>query len=312
MASSPHPDNERERFPLPWEDDDTPGLSVHALTREDMEAILAQMPDEPDTERPIRLASRRGATPASRRRRRQAYGTPGASAETEHQRRRAAEHAAWARTRPLRLAAVALAGLGGLLVAAVADLPLPAGLAASLAAAGGAWWRLRFRPSPETLAWQRGAAGERHVARLLEPLVQQGWGVNHDLRVPGSKANIDHVVVGPPGIFAIDTKNYRGRLRLSRDGLLWHGRTFLAPTLSATRWEADMLQARVGAPDIAVVPIVAVLGAMVPYGQVTSMDVTVIPARRLVGLLRSLPPALTPERAREVATQINRRLDARA
>ena len=67
-----------------------------------------------------------------------------------------------------------------------------------------------------------------------------------------------------------------------------------------------------GAPDIAVVPIVAVLGAVVPYGQVTSMDVTVIPGRRLVGLLRSLPPTLTPERALEVAAQINRRLDARA
>jgi hypothetical protein len=36
------------------------------------------------------------------------------------------------------------------------------------------------------------------------------------------------------------------------------------------------------------------------------MGVTVIPARRLVGLLRSLPPSLTPERAREVAAQINR------
>jgi hypothetical protein len=311
MASSPHPDNERERFPLPWEDDDAPGLSIHELTREDMEAILVSMPDESDTERPIRLASRRGPAPAPRRRRRQAYGTPGASAQAEYQRRRAVEHAAWARTRPLRLAATALAGLGGLLLAAVAGLPLPAGVAASLAAAAGAWWRLRFRPSPEAQAWQRGAAGERHVARLLEPLVQQGWGVNHDLRVPGSKANIDHVVVGPPGIFAIDTKNYRGRLRLSRDGLLWHGRTFLAPTLSATRWEADKLQARIGAPDIAVVPIVAVLGGMVPGGQVTSMGVTVVPARRLPGLLRSLPPTLTPQRAREVAAQINRRLDAR-
>jgi hypothetical protein len=113
-------------------------------------------------------------------------------------------------------------------------------------------------------------------------------------------------------VFAIDTKNYRGRLRISPDGLLWHGRTFLAPTLSAARWEADKLQARVGAADIAVVPIVAVLGAMVPFGQVTSMGVTVIPARRLVGLLRSLPPTLTPERALEVAAQINRRLDARA
>jgi hypothetical protein len=36
----------------------------------------------------------------------------------------------------------------------------------------------------------------------------------------------------------------------------------------------------------------------------------VVPARRLPGLLRSLPPSLTPERAREVAAQINRRLDA--
>jgi hypothetical protein len=59
------------------------------------------------------------------------------------------------------------------------------------------------------------------------------------------------------------------------------------------------------------VPIVAVLGAMVPYGQVTAHDVTVIPARQLVGLLHSLPPTLTPQRAREVAAQINRRLDAR-
>jgi hypothetical protein len=308
MASSPHPNNERERFPLPWEDDDTPGLSVHALTREDMEAILAQMPDEPNTEPPIRLASRRRAAPASRRRQRQAYGTPGASAQAEYQRRRAVEHAAWSRTRLLRVAATSLVGLGGLLVAVVAGLSLPASLVTTMVTAGAAWWRLWFRPSPDAQAWRRGAVGERHVARLLEPLVQQGWGVNPDLRVPGSKANIDHVVVGPPGIFAIDAKYYRGRLRLSHDGLLWYGRT-LTPTLSATRWEADQLQARIGAPDIAVVPIVAVVGAMVPFGEVTYMGVTVVPARRLAGLLRSLPPTLTPERAREVAAQINRRLD---
>jgi hypothetical protein len=309
MASNPHPDNERERFPLPWEDDDTPDLSVHALTRQDMEAILASMPDEPDDEPPLRLPSLQRAA-AARRRERRALGRPGASAQAEYQRRRTIEHATWAGTLPLRVAATVLAGLGGLLVTAVAGLPLPAGLLVASVTAGAVWWRLRFRPSPEAQAWQHGAEGERHVARLLEPLVRQGWGVQHDLRVPGSKANIDHVVVGPPGVFVIDTKNYRSRLRLSHDGLLWHGRTFLAPTLSATRWEADKLQARIGAPDIAVVPIVAVLGAMVPYGQVTSMDVTVIPARRLLGLLRSLPPTLTPERAREVAAQINRRLDS--
>jgi hypothetical protein len=274
-----------------------------------MEAILAGMPDEPDDEPPLRLPSLQRAA-AARRRERRALGTPGAAAQAEYRRRRAVEHAAWARTLPLRLAATALAGIGGLLLASVVGLPLPASILSAVVLVGAAWWRLRFHPSPETEAWRRGAEGERHVARLLEPLVRQGWGVQHDLRVPGSKANIDHVVIGPPGVFVIDAKNYRGRLRLSRDGLLWHGRTFLAPTLSATRWEADRLQARLGAADIAVVPIVAVLGAMVPYGQVTSMGVTVVPARRLPGLLRGLPPTLTPQRAREVAAQINRRLDA--
>jgi hypothetical protein len=117
------------------------------------------------------------------------------------------------------------------------------------------------------------------------------------------------VVIGPPGIFAIDTRHYRGRLRLSRDGLLWYGRTFLLPTLSATRSKADRLQDRIAAPDIWVSPIVAVLGGMVPGGQATSMGVTVVAARRLPGVLRSLPPTLTTERAREVAADINRRLD---
>ncbi len=71
--------------------------------------------------------------------------------------------------------------------------------------------------------------------------------------------------------------------------------------MSTVRWEADKLQARIGAADIAVMPIVAVVGATVPYGQVTAHDVTVVPARRLAGLLRSLPPpTLTPQRAREV------------
>ncbi len=311
-SSHPHRDHDQERFPLAWEDDDTPGLSVHALTQADMEAILASMPDEPDTDPPLRLPSISARRQAPPRRRRQAFGTPGASAEAEYQRRRQVEHAAWARTQPLRVVIMVLAGVGGLLAATVLGLPLSACLAVSVAAAGGAWWRLRFRPSPETRAWQRGAAGERHVARLLEPLVQQGWGVNHDLHVSGSKANIDHVVIGPPGVFVIDAKHYRVRLRLSGDGLLWHGRYLLSPALSTVRWEADKLQARLGAADIAVVPIVAVVGATVPYGQVTATGVTVVPARRLPGLLRSLPPSLTLERAREVAAQINRRLDGYA
>jgi hypothetical protein len=76
----------------------------------------------------------------------------------------------------------------GLLAAqATPDL---AGLLAVMAAAG-LGWRLRFRPSADTRAWRRGAAGERRTARLLAPLQRHGWAVLHDLAIPGTAANID-------------------------------------------------------------------------------------------------------------------------
>jgi hypothetical protein len=270
---------------------------------------------EPNPDRPSQPGPSPTSPPAPRpapaQRRRRPQGTPGASAQAQYRRRRDREHAAWARTLPLRVAATVGAGQSAWLAATLPGLPLAARGLLALAAATGAWWRLRFRPSPETQAWQRGAAGERHVARLLDPLVEHGWAVHHDLRVPGSTANIDHLVVGPPGVFVIDAKHYSGRLRLSAQGQLWHGRFLLAPTLSVTRWEADRLQAIIGAADIAVTPVVAVWGAAVPWGQVTVNHVTVVAARRLPGLLRSLPPSLMSERASAVAAQINRRLDAR-
>jgi hypothetical protein len=64
-------------------------------------------------------------------------------------------------------------------------------------------------------------------------------GVLHDLAVPGSRANIDHMVIGPGGVFVIDSKQYRGRLQLDPSGRLWHGRYPLTPTLQAVSFEAD-------------------------------------------------------------------------
>jgi len=36
--------------------------------------------------------------------------------------------------------------------------------------------------------------------------------VLHDRRIPGSKANIDHIVISPAGVFVVDPKNYRGKV----------------------------------------------------------------------------------------------------
>jgi Nuclease-related domain len=174
---------------------------------------------------------------------------------------------------------------------------------------------LRFRPSPEAVAWRRGAAGERRTACLLGALERHGWAVLHDLAIPGSRANIDHLVIGPGGVFVIDSKHYRGRLQLDGSGRLWHGRYPLAPTLRAVDFEADRAARVLVDPDVVVVvvvPIVVVHGTHVPWGKVVMNGVPVVSARRLPSMLRALPAVLGPERVAWLADQARVRFHAAA
>ena len=120
---------------------------------------------------------------------RASVGRPGRSAHVQWRRLRTAEWSAWTRTRPWRVAVTlgigAAGGLFGSLLAPRLGL-----LVAALAVMATAWG-LRFRPSPDAVAWRRDTAGERRTAQLLDPLEQHGWAVLHDLAVPGSQANID-------------------------------------------------------------------------------------------------------------------------
>jgi Nuclease-related domain len=181
-------------------------------------------------------------------------------------------------------------------------------------AATAAGWGLRLRPSPDAVAWRRGAVGERRTARLLGQLERHGWAVLHDLAVPGSQANLDHLVIGPGGVFVIDSKQYRGRLQLDPSGRLWHGRYPLAPALRAVSFEADRATQVLPDPDVVVVvvPILAVHGAQVPWGKVVVEGVPVVTARRLPSMLRQLPSVLGPERVAAVTSQARIRFRAAA
>jgi hypothetical protein len=105
-------------------------------------------------------------------------GIAGASAQREFERRRAAREA---RTRDR------FGRLGGL-VLALTDEPA------------------------STQAWARGAAGEEELARALDRV--PGIHVLHDRRVPETRGNIDHIVVGPGGVFVVDAKRYQGLIRV--------------------------------------------------------------------------------------------------
>ena len=205
---------------------------------------------------------------------RASVGRPGASAHAQYRRRRAAELAAWTHSLPWRIAAVLAVGPRRLAARPPDRSPLAAPAGASVAA--GLGWRLRFRAPPDTMAWRRGAAGERRTARLLAPLERHGWAVLHDLAIPGTQANIDHLVIGPGGVLVIDSKQYRGQLRLDADGLLWHGRHLLVATLRKLRWAADQADEVLGVADVQVVAIMAVHGAKVPWGQLTADGVIVV------------------------------------
>jgi hypothetical protein len=64
-------------------------------------------------------------------------------------------------------------------------------------------------------AWEVGSDGEQKVGRRLDAWAAQTPGrfVLHDRRIPRTRANIDHLVVGPPGVWVIDAKEYGGVVR---------------------------------------------------------------------------------------------------
>jgi Nuclease-related domain len=284
--------------PWPFDDDDWPSGSVRPLSQADLQAILAHLNNDPDQ----LLAGTGADRPVVAMRVRATVGRPGGSAQATWRRLRSAEWAAWTRTLPWRVAVIlGMAAIGGLLGSLM--VPELAQVVAAVAATA-VGWVLRFRPGPDAVAWRRGAAGERHTARLLDPLERHGWAVLHDLALPGSRANLDHLVIGPGGVFVIDSKQYRGRLQLDSSGRLWHGRYPLTPTVRAVEFEADQAAQVLTDPDVVVVPIIAVHGAQVPWGKVVTQGVPVVSARHLQSMLRAFPAVLGPERVAALANQV--------
>lgn len=65
--------------------------------------------------------------------------------------------------------------------------------------------------------WHTGAEGERKTERVLVKLERAGWRARHDLEA--QFGNIDHLLVGPGGVFLLDSKQYLGRVAVA-DGVV--------------------------------------------------------------------------------------------
>ncbi|KIZ15620.1 nuclease-related domain-containing protein [Streptomyces natalensis] len=160
-------------------------------------------------------------------------------------------------------------------------------------------------------SWAKGAAGEVATARLLAPLARRGYAVLHDRAIPGSRANLDHLVAGPAGVAYVDTKAWlskRSKVRVE-GGTLRYGRYDQTRALETVIWEAQQAARVLGCE---VRPFIAVHGAKVPgpRGRVEVKGVTIVSAKKLPRLLQSLmpQPGWTADRITAVEQLAERRL----
>ena len=137
----------------------------------------------------------------------------------------------------------------------------------------------------------RMTGAQRRTRRQLAKLGRAGYHAMHGSAIPGSEDQIDHLVVGPAGVFAIDSEAWNKRLpvRTRNARQLWHGPFSMKDRLEHAQWEAqragDLLSSATGKP-VSVRPTMAVYGPKIPWDVATIREVDVFSGPRLRKYLR--------------------------
>ena len=150
--------------------------------------------------------------------------------------------------------------------------------------------------------WERGADGEVATAMVLQGL-PTGWVVLHDLHWPGRRfANIDHVVIGPPGVFVVDSKNWSGRIEVSNDVLRQNGRQREKAVAGAADSALALAEQLTRVDASRVHPVLC----FVRDEQLTgwARDVMVCSTQNLVAMLTTRAPSFVPMRVTEIAAEV--------
>lgn len=142
------------------------------------------------------------------------------------------------------------------------------------------------------------AHDERTMASYLASL-PPAYSILHDLKLPGSKGNIDHLIVGPGGSFVVMTRRCAEAISL-RDGCLWSGEQSLHDVFEVVRVESQLLTQALGTT---VVPVVALLGVLLPAAAPHAIEgVLVCQAEHIVRVVtRASHTLLAPHKVSEAA-----------
>jgi hypothetical protein len=135
--------------------------------------------------------------------------------------------------------------------------------------------------------WSQGAEGEEAVGRILDELAADDWFVIHDVSFGG--ANIDHIVIGPGGVFTVETKSHAGRFSIDR----------LDPKMVAQAYaEKRKLEEITG---LEVQPLLVFSQAyLIGRMPAKRRGVTILPARMLAWFFSRRRPVMSVEQAQEI------------
>jgi hypothetical protein len=141
--------------------------------------------------------------------------------------------------------------------------------------------------------WRVGARGEEKVANQLAKL-GEGWHRIHAVPVGENGSDIDHVVIGPPGVFTLNTKRHpRGKAWIGERAVMVNGQR--TDYLRNSRFEARRASALLSTScefPVTVKPVIVFVDLEDITVKQMPSDVHVVTRMRLLAWLRSLPPAL--------------------
>ncbi|NRQ35468.1 NERD domain-containing protein [Nonomuraea sp. NN258] len=168
----------------------------------------------------------------------------------------------------------------------------------------------RARSHSSVPAWRRSSVAERRTEAQLRKLERSGYRTLHARAIPGSEAQIDHLVVGPTGVYAVDSEKWDKRLpvRVQMGKKLFHGPFDMKPRLTEAKWEASQaseLITKAYGREITVVPSLAIYGPAVPWKVMTIRGVDVYQGDRARRWITKRERALTE-------TEINKIYDIAA
>jgi hypothetical protein len=171
-----------------------------------------------------------------------------------------------------------------------------------------------FRRVDVRQIYREALAGELATAQLLEPVLANGGRLLHDIQAPGF--NIDHVVVSPGGVFAVETKhrlkptqgNAKDQARVTFDGKVlhfpdWKETKPIEQARAQARWLSERLTKSTGL-SVQARPVVALPGWFVDCRAPSDVAVTNPKSWQFLLRPRRNEPGLESDAIQRIAFQV--------